>query len=230
VPEQPPSTPGEEHVRLEDAYALQTPDDSRQLYARWATTYESTFVAEQQYVIPRRVAETFAAEVDAAGIAAAGPVLDVGCGTGLAASALAELLPRLVIDGADISPEMLAQAARKQRAGGAPVYRRLVEVDLTAPSDVADGSYGGIISSGTFTHGHLGPEIVPTVLRFTASGALVALGINAEHFVVRRFDAMLDGLAASGTIIDVRLPQVEMYLPGSEHFGERAVIALFRVA
>ena len=54
----------EQPVTLADAYALVTPQDSRQLYARWAATYESDFVALNQYVIPDRVAEVFA---DAAG-------------------------------------------------------------------------------------------------------------------------------------------------------------------
>ena len=50
----------EQPVTLADAYALVTPQDSRQLYARWAATYESDFVAFNQYVIPDRVAEVFA--------------------------------------------------------------------------------------------------------------------------------------------------------------------------
>ena len=69
-------------VTLADAYALETPEDSRRLYARWAATYESEFVALNQYVIPDRVAEVFADVArDVAG-GEAGPVLDVGCGTG----------------------------------------------------------------------------------------------------------------------------------------------------
>ena len=50
----------ERPVTLAEAYALQTPEDSRRLYARWAATYESEFVALNQYVIPDRVAAVFA--------------------------------------------------------------------------------------------------------------------------------------------------------------------------
>jgi len=46
----------ERPVTLDDAYALATPQDSRQLYARWAATYESDFVVLNQYVVPDRVA------------------------------------------------------------------------------------------------------------------------------------------------------------------------------
>ena len=37
---------------LAAAYAVETPDDSRDLYARWATTYESGFIADNGYVYP----------------------------------------------------------------------------------------------------------------------------------------------------------------------------------
>ena len=35
---------------LADAYAVETPDDNRDLYARWAATYESAFIADNGYV------------------------------------------------------------------------------------------------------------------------------------------------------------------------------------
>lgn len=221
-------SPGDEKpVRLEDAYALETPEDSRQLYARWAATYESGFVSEQLYVIPRRVAEVFAGELTASGATLPGPILDIGCGTGLAGEALAALLPDAGIDGADISPEMLAKATTKRRSDGTAVYRRLLEVDLTAPGNAADATYGGLLSSGTFTHGHLGPDVIPHVLGFAAPGALVALGINAVHFRTHQFAATLDDLVAQHRIGDLRLREVDMYLPGSAHFGETAIVALF---
>jgi SAM-dependent methyltransferase len=221
----------DEPVRLEDAYALQTPQDSRELYARWAATYESGFVCDEQYVIPQRVAEVF---VDAfLGLDAhhvGGAILDVGCGTGLAGLALADLLDGVVVDGADISPEMLAVAAGKCRGDGSPLYRNLIEVDLTAPAPelaARGGSYAGLLSSGTFTHGHLGSGVLADIVAFARIGGLVAVGINAEHFAAHGFRDALDGLVKTGAITDLCLPVVEMYLPGSAHFGETAVVAVF---
>jgi predicted TPR repeat methyltransferase len=52
-----------------------------------------------------------------------GPVLDLGCGTGLAAVALSDL-PIGPYTGIDVSPQMLAQAAGKQ------LYKELREIDL----------------------------------------------------------------------------------------------------
>jgi SAM-dependent methyltransferase len=218
----------EQPVTLADAYALVTPQDSRRLYARWAATYESDFVALNQYVIPDRVAEVFA---DVAG-RVEGPLLDIGCGTGLVAAALVRETAGKgvdwVIDGVDISPEMLAVSAAKTRPDGRPLYRHLHEADLTASVDIADGSYDGVLSAGTFTHGHLGPEALSALIRFGRPGATFAIGINAEHFSAMRFaDQLADELAA-GTIRDLDPKIVDMYLPDSQHHGETAVIAVFQ--
>src|SRR4029079_1702045 len=100
------------------------------------------FVRDNLYVIPERVAAVF---VDVFGHEA-GPVLDIGCGTGLAAQAVISSRADLVVDGVDISPEMLAMSARKTRRDGSPLYRRLIEADLTADVPIDDDVYAGAFS------------------------------------------------------------------------------------
>jgi len=214
-------------VTLEDAYALETPEDNRQLYARWAATYESEFVRDNAYVIPERVAEVF---VDVAGELRGEAVLDIGCGTGLAAAAVAAARPDLVIDGVDISPSMLAKAAGKRRNDDTPLFRDLIEADLTVGTPIADDTYAGAFSSGTFTHGHLGPQVLRTLVRIGRSGCVFALGINSEHFRAHDFQSHIDALVEARAIVDVAPRIVEMYLPGSPHFGDTAVVAVFRRA
>ena len=99
---------------LDAVYALQTADDNRRHYDGWAETYDSDFVADMDYRLPERVAAAFAAAQPD------GPVLDVGAGTGLVGVALTELGIGPV-DGTDISPGMLAAAAKKG------VYARLFD-------------------------------------------------------------------------------------------------------
>ncbi len=208
-PDQMDTMSDDRPVTLADAYALETPHDSRRLYARWAATYESEFVARNQYVIPDRVAEVFAEVAGRAG-GVKGPVLDVGCGTGLVGMALVRDTAGdgvdWMIDGVDISPEMLAVVGRRRsRPDGRPLYRHLIEADLTAPVDIADGSYAGVLSAGTFTHGHLGPEVLSALVRFGRPGALFAIGINAEHFAAMGFaDQLADESAAARSAISNR--------------------------
>jgi predicted TPR repeat methyltransferase len=61
---------------LEAAYSLRTPEDRQRLYAGWADTYDTSFAADMDFVLPGEVAKAFA---DADG---RGPVLDLGAGTG----------------------------------------------------------------------------------------------------------------------------------------------------
>ncbi|MCR9126230.1 MAG: class I SAM-dependent methyltransferase [Rhodobacteraceae bacterium] len=199
---------------LSAAYALNTPDDSRALYARWAETYDSGFIAENHYILHLAVARAFA---DAGG---AGPVLDVGAGTGICGEALAALDVGPV-DATDISAEMLTRAQAKG------VYRATFVADVTRPLDLSDAIYRGVVSSGTFTTGHVGPDAIDELLRVASPGALFALSINARHFAAAGFEAKLQSL--SGRIRDLRLPEVAIYGPGAQgdHREDTALIALF---
>ena len=144
--------PTDDHFNLEDAYAVSTPEENKALYARWAETYDAEFVTANEYVYPIRVAEK---AVEVLGDSSALEVVDVGCGTGALGALLGELRPDWELDGVDISLQMLAVAGTKVRGDGKPVYRDLLDVDLTKPIQFAKNHFDLIASSGVFTHGHL---------------------------------------------------------------------------
>ena len=52
---------------LEAAYAVETPDENRRLYAEWASSYEETFVVAKAYRYHLHVADTLVAHVRPAG-------------------------------------------------------------------------------------------------------------------------------------------------------------------
>lgn len=201
---------------LAAAYALQTPQDSVDLYRKWATTYDEDFAKANDYRNPQLIAELFAAGSDNDV-----PVLDVGAGTGLVGEALSThgVTP---IDALDISVEMLEVAMSKG------CYRSAIQADLTGSIDVASGVYGGIISVGTFTHGHVGPEAIDELLRVGRDGALFVLGINAKVFESAGFAAKFAALEDS--ICDFRLVETRGY--GAKADAElkkmRSTVALFR--
>lgn len=187
---------------LQNAYALETPEDSKALYRTWADSYDQTFAEKMGYAAPARIAALFDGQWSGMG-----PVLDVGCGTGLVADAL-KTRP---VDGLDISAEMLGVAAEKG------IYERLIEGDLTAKLDIPDGVYGGLISAGTFTHGHVGPEALDELVRVAAPGAQFVFGVNAEVFRELDFNAKLTSLETSGLIAGVRLVEGRIYEEGTDH-------------
>ena len=89
---------------LDHAYTIDGPDSARDLYGKWASTYDDSFADDWGFVAPQRIAELYLAEADGNT-----PILDIGAGTGL----VAEHLRDVTVDGIDIAPEMLARAEAK---------------------------------------------------------------------------------------------------------------------
>ncbi len=197
---------------LDGAYALQTPDDNRAYYRDWAARYDTDFAATMQYRLPDLVA----AALDGAN----GPVLDVGAGTGLLGLALAGRGVR-PIDALDLSPEMLDVA----RAKGC--YRNLIVADLTAPLPPLNGPYLAVASSGTFTHGHVGPEALDALLDVAAPGARFAFSVNAGVWEARGFAAALARLAPRIAHLAVADEPIYRDAPDPAHAGDRAMIVTF---
>ncbi|WP_306047317.1 class I SAM-dependent methyltransferase [Nioella sp. MMSF_3534] len=190
---------------LDSAYALGGKDETREFYKEWADSYDQTFAEDRGYRSPGEVARRFRA-------AAKGnePVLDVGAGTGL----IGEEMTGLTIDALDLSPEMLAVAGRKG------VYRALITADLTGPLDIPDASYGGVVSSGTFTHGHVGPVCLPELMRIARPGALFVCTVIPEIYDSAGFGSALAQLVANGQITPIRFHDFAIYDKADDAHGD----------
>ncbi|MBK0401070.1 class I SAM-dependent methyltransferase [Limibaculum sp. M0105] len=200
---------------LEAAYALKTPQDSVRLYGEWARDYDRDFAESHGYIYPAEVAALFRARMTDRNV----PVLDIGAGTGLVAAAL----PGIPIDGVDISAEML------EVAGAKGLYRKRIVADLTRPLPMPDRDYGGFISTGTFTHGHVGPGCLPELMRVAAPGALFALGIKEEAFDEAGFGSAFATLVAKEVITPVDFVLVPVYRGADhEHADAQGLVAIFR--
>lgn len=199
---------------VKDAYALRSADRMKDLYRDWAESYDIGFGVSQGYQIPREVALAFVAA------GGQGPVLDVGAGTGLVGEQLQPLGVE-VIDGVDLSAEMLGVAMRKGH------YRNLIEADVTKPLP-AGHSYNGIVSAGTFTLGHVGPEGIKTLMAAAAADALFVISVNAEHFESAGFSALLSEL--ENEINDVQLKDIRIYDDRADaaHRDDIARLLIFR--
>jgi predicted TPR repeat methyltransferase len=199
---------------LDGAYALDGPEAVRAFYADWAARYDAGFAASTGYVLPAAVAAAYAAA------GGAGPVLDVGAGTGLLAEALAGqgIGP---VDGVDLSPEMLALAAAKG------VYRALHEADVTLPLPMAASGYAGIVSAGTFTAGHVGPEAFPHLLAVARPGALFCLSVHERIWEAGGFPAAFAALG--GAVTDFEARPIAIYAgDAGAHSGDHAHLVRFR--
>lgn len=214
-------------ISVNDAYALETPADNIDLYKRWAGTYDSEFAEREGYVLYLRVSELLLQRKSLIN----GPVLDVGCGTGLVGQVLREGgLDE--IDGIDISPEMLAEAGKKTTFDGAVAYRNMIPADLTKTIDIADNQYGALISAGTFTHGHLGPESLDEPWRVAAPGALCVIGVRSTHYEAMGFKDKFEADVANGTITQPETVIVNVYSDdarNAEHADDEYYVIICQV-
>lgn len=199
-------------IGLNDAYSLKTPEDNKQLYAKWATTYESDFVATQGYQHPKIIAELFHNQIPEVK-----KVIDIGTGTGLVGKYLHELRPNVTIDGIDISPEMLAEAAKKS------VYRNLYERDLTNTVSGTDAPYDALITIGTFTHGHLGIEVIDNLFPLVSIEGYFVIAINEKFFHEHN---CLEFLLARKIKL-IHMDKVHVYAESSEHHDSMNVVMVF---
>ncbi|MEE2775091.1 MAG: methyltransferase domain-containing protein [Pseudomonadota bacterium] len=168
---------------LKDAYAVRTPQDSIDLYREWASSYDDNFAKKHDYQSPSAIANYF----QEYGKKEDTPVLDIGAGTGLVGECLKESF-RGTIDGIDISPEML-EFARKKKC-----YSKLIQCDLTKNLPLDESSYGAVVSAGTFTHGHVGPDALDELLRVTKQNGLFVFTVHSEVFSQANFSAKLASL------------------------------------
>ncbi len=200
---------------LDEVYNLQTPADAVRRYDTWADDYDTDFAQARGYVYPREVARVFLSEAGSE----TDPVLDVGAGTGL----VAEHLVSHTVDAIDISTEMLRVAKEKG------LYRNRIHADLTGPLDIADATYGALISAGTFTHGHVGPVCLPELMRIARPGALFALGVNGGVFDAAGFGSAFADLVADSMITPVDFRRISFYENADhEHAEDTGLVAVFR--
>lgn len=130
------------------------------------------------------------------------------------------------MDAVDFSAEMLGRAAKKG------IYRTLTQADITQPIALPR-QYGGIVSSGTFTAGHVGPEAFVHLIALALPGAQFALSVNLRVWTAQGFDRAVDELQAAGRITAVQLIEVQIYGAAAaaldpDHATDRAQVVLFR--
>ena len=188
---------------VDEAYQLDNAEDMVAFYRKWAEDYDRQMLDKLGYTSPSSIAQKLAAHLpdpDA-------QILDLGCGTGLTCRLLAERGYRQ-LDGVDLSSDMLAVA--RQRG----IYRKLIEADITQPLDFPDSLYDAIISSGTFTHGHVGPEPLDEIFRILKPAGILACTVHLDLWQTMGFEARFEELVNAGIATAISLEQGSYYRDG----------------
>ena len=201
---------------LQNAYDLKSPDDNVELYSAWAETYDNDFIKDMQYQLHFSVAEEFVLN------GGKGLILDVGAGTGALAQALLQK-GKFSIEATDISEEMLKVAESKK------IYERSFLSDLTEEIPMENDIYDGVVSSGTFTHGHVGPSAMVELVRVTKPGGLVTISVNEKHWIALNFENEVEKL--NKYIRNYTLKKISIYGEQSthDHKDDKAIILTIKV-
>jgi len=171
---------------VDDAYHIEDDDEMVEFYRKWAVEYDSE-MAKTGYTSPASIAAILIEQLPDT----AAEILDLGCGTGLTCRLLAEHGYN-ILDGVDLSVEMLRVARERG------IYRDLLAGDLNKPLQRESASYDGVISSGTFTHGHVGPEPLDEVFRVLRPGGILACTVHMDLWEAKGFEARFVELVEQG--------------------------------
>jgi len=171
---------------LDKVYSARDAESTRRLYDDWADSYEAE-LAENGYATPARCADALAAEMQDTSV----PVLDFGCGTGLSGRAL-RAAGFLVIDGLDLSPDMLDLAREKG------IYRNLDVIEPGAPLPQPPGTYGAICAAGVIGAGAAPISVFDILMDGLAPGGRLVFSFNDHALEEPEYEAKLNSYLDAG--------------------------------
>lgn len=187
----------------ENLWTPHTVDETRQIYADWADSYDSD-VADWGYATPGRIAMALRranANIDKA-------TLDYGCGTGLCGMAL-KAAGFDVVDGTDISPEMLAQAQARD------VYRQVWKSEPGSLGHIQAGDYPIIAACGVISLGAAPPETLDLLIDAMSPGGLLAFSFNQATMADRSYTDRLD-IAVLAPNLELVIEEEGPHLPAKD--------------
>jgi MFS family permease len=160
---------GRAAVDLDRLYGAQDLDELRDEYDRIASEYDAELLDGMGYRSPSAVSD-----VARRLLPADARILDAGAGTGLLGVALAEDgFTRL--DALDLSPGMLAEAARKN------VYTDLRAGRLGDELEYGSGTYDAVVSAGVLTTGHAPATSLDELVRITRPGGHLIFTLRTDQ-------------------------------------------------
>ena len=109
------------------------------------------------------------------------------------------------------------------------IYKRSFLSDLTKEIPMKNDIYDGVVSSGTFTHGHVGPSAIVELVRVTKPGGSITISVNEKYWVALDFESEIKKL--SHYIKNYALKKISIYGEQSthDHKDDKAIILTIKV-
>ncbi len=188
-------------------------DELASAYAEWAESYDQDLLDELGYVAPALACEQlmpYLTDPQAR-------TLDAGCGTGIVGKLLHQQGYHN-LEGLDYSRHMLDKAREKG------VYRQLHQADLNASLELPEACFDAVISVGTFTCGHVGPEAFGELIRVTRSGGILCFTVRDQAWDEDDYQLAMDQLVRQGLWTNM----AEMTTDYLQQEGSSCKISIYR--
>lgn len=210
-------TPDDYSISL--AYSYKSSQELSMFYNDSAKGYDD-FADSVGYVLPKLVAQK-AIEY----IRPTDKLIDIGCGTGLLGVELNSLKDGLIIHGIDISSEMIIEAYRKKKNNGNRHYKIFHHLDLASEDVVPENEYNFMVSSGTFTTGHLNGLHLSRIVNSMKDDAIAVFSVKSDHFDESGFMEELVNLEKGGLIKVINISEVDSY-ENTEYSAMSKIVSL----
>lgn len=182
-------------------YGSKSTADVAALYDKWAATYEAE-MAQAGYRHPSICLALLSRHLPKG----TAPLLDAGAGTGLIGEWL-KIMGYPQVEALDISAGMLEVAKAKG------CYSAFHVLALGGPLPFAAGHFGGVISAGVFTSGHVGAEGLDELIRITRSGGVIVLTVKGTLWD-SGFSARVAELEKLGLVTSAEQTDPYVSMPG----------------
>jgi len=204
-------TPDDFNVK--SVYAYKSSKDLKKYYNDWAKEYDK-YTQDVNYILAHYVAKVASDFMPDETVT----VLDIGCGTGIVGEKLFTYKPKSLIDGVDLSIEMINIA--KLKIG----YNNFYCQDLTQKNKSIEKKYDFIVSAGTFTLGHLGVKELIESIDFLKNKGKAIFSIKSDHYENGSFYMALQICNGKNIINNLNIEEINTY--GSD-FNAPSKIVVF---
>jgi predicted TPR repeat methyltransferase len=177
-------------------------------YDEWAETYDTT-LKDWDYRAPADAAALLCEHMKPGD-----RLLDVGCGTGLFAEAVADRVD-CPMEGIDISAASLEVAAKGGR------YDRLHRHDLQqTPLPLGGDSFDAAACVGVLTYIEEPTELLADLCRVVRPGGHILFTQREDRWTEKHFDALVAEFTKRGLWSPLSITEPKLYLPDNEDFSD----------
>jgi predicted TPR repeat methyltransferase len=139
--------------------------------------------------------------------------------------AMCNVLPNLRIDGIDISSSMLDITRQLISAAGNKCYTTLYEADVTKDIPCVKDSYDLLVSTGTFTPGHLDCGHLLSFMPYLKQYGAAFVSVNKQHYIDMNFAEKISKVQSDGVIAGFAYREVEAW--ANKNYSMKAMLLFF---